>query len=513
MLMLAGASTILVYSCDENDTVSTSGKEGKKSPRSKSTTTSTPLHSKNLPDLRNPNNRIGTNGIPIKVDINAVIAHLEDVGPDRWNLDGENGGYLLSLFYWCDQENSDKALSILARCSGDATIKRACMGFMIKAIFDKSSPETIDQARLAIKKHFGDGLLAGDFTSQLYQNAGITPSTLNSISLIKDAELKKAALAGLSLSLKYSKNLDDLSAIDFSTLDDTEARTIGLALAKWVSNAAALGLSTEQTIRKSSAILGSGAGLISLLGGCVDRSPEQVWEILASGDLNNGDTELGILKMRALQLMAAKDAPNALKSVLGSAEFPGQTELLSIAMSTYLQMNDVEARLWFENNKESLQPAQLDGFEASFARFASMKKNFADAWKQTEGIDNPELKRKIEGDIWQNERKSVIAEVGKDPQAFIEKITAGNSQHAPYWIETAIEQWVARDGDGAWTWYEDNRSSLTPEQNEAVALAYARQALKTGQPETAAEWAKHVVTPKFEAKIRAEIEAAAKSAQ
>ena len=217
--------------------------------------------------------------------------------------------------------------------------------------------------------------------------------------------------------------------------------------------------------------------------------------------------------MRALQLMAAKDAPNALKSVLGSAEFPGQTELLSIAMSTYLQMNDVEARLWFENNKESLQPAQLDGFEASFARFASMKKNFADAWKQTEGIDNPELKRKIEGDIWQNERKSVIAEVGKDPQAFIEKITAGNSQHAPYWIETAIEQWVARDGDGAWTWYEDNRSSLTPEQNEAVALAYARQALKTGQPETAAEWAKHVVTPKFEAKIRAEIEAAAKSAQ
>ena len=242
------------------------------------------------------------------------------------------------------------------------------MGFMIKAIFDKSSPETIDQARLAIKKHFGDGLLAGDFTSQLYQNAGITPSTLNSISLIKDAELKKAALAGLSLSLKYSKNLDDLSAIDFSTLDDTEARTIGLALAKWVSNAAALVLSTEQTIRKSSAILGSGAGLISLLGGCVDRSPEQVWEILASGDLNNGDTELGILKMRALQLMAAKDAPNALKSVLGSAEFPGQTELLSIAMSTYLQMNDVEARLWFENNKESLQPAQLDGFEASFCR-------------------------------------------------------------------------------------------------------------------------------------------------
>lgn len=452
-------------------------------------------------------------GIPTKVDINLVISHLEQSGSETWDLNGENGGYLRSLFYWCDRENSEKALGILAKCSGSASEKRTCMHFMTKAIYDPESPTGIIDAQAAIKRNFGEGMFAGDFTMNLYEHAGINQKSLDSLSQIGDPELKKRALAGLSMSLRYSKDLNSLQGIDLSKLDKSEANTVGLALANRVINSSALGLSMEQTLRESAAVLGDGTSLVALLSGCVERSPANVWALFSSGELEIENTAFGDLKRRAIQLMSAKDAPKALKSVLESSKSTDQSELISIAMTTYLQMNDVEARSWFESNKASLQPDQLDGFEASFARFDSMKKNFTDAWKRTESIDNPELKRKIEGDIWQNERKAVIEELGKDPQAFIETITSGESQHAPYWIETAMEQWVASDGDAAWAWYEESRSSLTAEQNEAVALTYARQALKAGKTETAAEWAKHVVTPKFEATIRAEIEAAAKSGQ
>lgn len=70
-----------------------------------------------------------------------------------------------------------------------------------------------------------------------------------------------------------------------------------------------------------------------------------------------------------------------------------------------------------------------------------------------------------------------------------------------------VARYLAQDyrpADG-WKWYEAHSNTLTDKQNEAVSLAYARQALGKGDVETARKWAAQVVTPKFKTKIEGEI--------
>lgn len=160
---------------------------------------------------------------------------------------------------------------------------------------------------------------------------------------------------------------------------------------------------------------------------------------------------------------------------------------------------------WFTSSGNTLPKVEADSMADGVAHYLAGDQRPADSWKWVGRIQDPELKRKVEGHVWSREKEMVQEQAENDPRDLITQMIAGTSGHADYWIETAMNEWIAQDENGARKWYDDHASTLTPTQTEAVSLSYARLALKDGDVEMARKWAAQVITPKMKTKIETEI--------
>jgi hypothetical protein len=186
--------------------------------------------------------------------------------------------------------------------------------------------------------------------------------------------------------------------------------------------------------------------------------------------------------------------------------------MVETALVTWLHADTRAASNWFAANQGTLSQGSRDTIASAFATFGATMGEIDTSWDWVGQIQDPEIKRRAEGRVWQAEQSQVQREARENPQATVDAIVSGESPHATYWIETAMTEWVARDAAGAQEWYDENRRSLTPEQNEPVALAYARRAIAEADLNAATQWAQHVISERHRAQIEAELAAAAAAA-
>jgi uncharacterized protein HemY len=75
-------------------------------------------------------------------------------------------------------------------------------------------------------------------------------------------------------------------------------------------------------------------------------------------------------------------------------------------------------------------------------------------------------------------------------------------------MQTGFSKWIDQAPDDANSWYESNRATLNPSQNQHIARAYATQAIKSGDLDTANQWLGHVTEEKFREPLVQKIKAA-----
>jgi hypothetical protein len=151
--------------------------------------------------------------------------------------------------------------------------------------------------------------------------------------------------------------------------------------------------------------------------------------------------------------------------------------------------------------RPELRSTMLSGL----SKAASQRGEFDAAREWVDQIESPELQRKVEGNVWQAEKRSVDLAAKHDPAGVIGDIVSGDSVHADYWIKEAFGQWAMNAPEEAASWYEDNRKTMSPSQMQHVARVYAEQAIESGDLNLAKQWVGEVIEEKFTAKLQEKI--------
>ena len=363
--------------------------------------------------------------------------------------------------------------------------------------------------------NFGIGTIRDDLISTVFayskESKRDVLSLLNSLDDNRDRQSGKDGLLW-----------EDLRPEDFAHLPHLTDECKDLLLIKMAHDAASISTANQNgfsklikvRISEISQMMDSGrlarSSLRDFLRYCGDNVPFQTWSLFSLGDLDPKEFPDDAISSITSSMITSDPAKAAIEFAANSLSDPS---LVSKAFIAWRKLDATAVDEWFAANKNDLDSTTINSFQRAVALSSSGGENpdFSKAREAAAFITDSQTRMQAEGEIWSRERARVIEVSRKNPVGLINSILDGSSQHQTYWIETAMNEWVAKDRNAAWAWYEDNRESLTPEQNEAVALSYARQALQNGQADLAADWSRLVVTPKFQAKIRAEIEAVASS--
>jgi hypothetical protein len=242
--------------------------------------------------------------------------------------------------------------------------------------------------------------------------------------------------------------------------------------------------------------------------GSLTLYPFTCWELLqekGGGSLLEGQREKIVSGMAYTRPKEAIDL--MLKSGIAK-----ETDF-KVVFDTWLS-NDSEApKEWFAQNQSTMPAGAAGQVMVSFAGTELAAGDLEGAREWAGKIADPEVRKRVEGQVWGVERDNLRNAVGKDPAATVQSIVSGQSKYGDYWLEEAVGVWVSKDFDKAQGWYEANWKSLPKEKAQYVAAAFANQALKQGDAETAGQWVGLIQDPKTKQRIQAGIDKAGTNAK
>lgn len=312
-------------------------------------------------------------------------------------------------------------------------------------------------------------------------------------------------------------SLGDLHGFDpacLSNLGDAGRETLVQGLAAYVTRprtppdtvAAILGAALQVAEKADAGGLFGGRLADGLLAEVCDSAPFEVWNVLRE---RQGSEVNDALASGVIEQMAARDPARAMTALMNS----GFAFSAKPVFARWLAFDSKEATHWFEQHGQSLPQAARNQVVAAIGEQAARDGDFGQAWITIRQINDPAEHRKAEGRIWQQELNAVQAEARKDPLATISAITSGQSQHADYWLEAAMRQWIAADSEAAAAWYETTGRSLPAEKVQYLAAAYARESLSQGDMAKARQWAGMISHEKTRQRIEGEMSRATESAE
>lgn len=94
--------------------------------------------------------------------------------------------------------------------------------------------------------------------------------------------------------------------------------------------------------------------------------------------------------------------------------------------------------------------------------------------------------------------------VKNDPEQAVAELVSGKSQHDAYWIEEAMDVWMAKDFDKAEQWYQENWKSLPADKSQYASASFAKRAIKARDLESAAQWIRFIHDPNTKTRIEGE---------
>jgi hypothetical protein len=165
---------------------------------------------------------------------------------------------------------------------------------------------------------------------------------------------------------------------------------------------------------------------------------------------------------------------------------------MEVAMAEYLSADREAAVAWHKERTASLNQEQNDRVDLARARHLLTAGNWRSAKEINGRILNAEVKKAVADEIGAAMERDLRAQVRAGGAEAMARLIAGDSGFELFWIEVAMNEYMAADPTGAKEWYAVRGSRLTIEQHDRVALAYARSANHAGNKPMATEWADQI---------------------
>ena len=211
--------------------------------------------------------------------------------------------------------------------------------------------------------------------------------------------------------------------------------------------------------------------------------------------------------MQIVKNLAGVGFDAAIQKLSSSVETMG-VDPLGVVFSKWVNADVNAATQWFENHSGEFEVRNLVPFSVALVESAHVRGEYDTAWEWLETVSDTEVRDKIAGRIWAEEREVVIEKVGKDPIGTLGGIISGESAHPEFWVKEAFTHWNEVNASEAAEWYETNRETLSPAQNQHVARVYAEKSISDGDLQSARDWVKQVVDTRFHNELLQQISVA-----
>lgn len=452
-------------------------------------------------DLRKPENWTDKNGVPTKTESANVISLLNDMGEEKWDCDGETGGYLQSMCFWCRPEDFEQALGILAKSKGEASTKYQLLSHLVNRMIREGGPQSLSRVLSGIQKVLGTGRFSEQARDLTFEHAGFSKEMFLELRKIENEGERTKIMRGMSMSLKYAKDLSSIADIDLTELTSDERSSLYDALATRLANAKNLDGSFSDIVSETIRLAGTRQETVDLLTKCSKNAPFEMWNMITGYATKIGEDGIESVRRTCIAAMARQNGSLALGKALELQTGASRVELLQAGMTAYIATNSAGAADWLKKNGSHLTPIESDSIETAFIQSSLGIGDLEAAKLMLQQIGDPVLLDKAKGFVWTAERDTLHKEAGKDPARTLESIVSGQSKYADYWLEEAMETWMAKDFDKAQGWYQENWKTLPANKAQYVAAAFAKQAASQGDTATARQWSAYIQDAKTKQRI------------
>ncbi|GAA5483491.1 hypothetical protein Hsar01_02724 [Haloferula sargassicola] len=348
-----------------------------------------------LPDLTDPSSWLSS-GVPVKADIRSLLELLSKDGADL-NLDGPNGGYLRSLFFWCDSESFEEAMAIFKQTTATPEGRTLYLDQLYARAFSCDPPLTVRGAIQVTRQTFGSGSIARNAFWSLFAHAPITNDTFVSVRDLPYDDEKKAALAGLSRALSGKEDLSELNALHFTELSDEENQAVMRALADWTITSSYIGRSNQEAVETCLGSVLPEAEIPKYLGAIAERDPDLAWTLLTSDSPPISGDDLSSLERDCISSLAAKKGPAALDLVreMHSTQSPA---LFKSAMDSSLRADSIGSADWYERNQAKLPSGSKDALVSSIVEFNLAQGAEEEALEWISRVEDADLRARLESE-------------------------------------------------------------------------------------------------------------------
>jgi len=358
-----------------------------------------------------------------------------------------------------------------------------------------------EEALQLATESFGPGKIRCGIVYAVFRASDPDESALL-FALLEHGDEKDAACEGIGQALAFSEAPHKLDVSAFAYLGEWRDRFLGAFAIKYViqqdrgsPEEASQAYRSIFDLPLSEAM--SRRVLLELSG----ILPFETWEHLGRA----GSTLSGTERHSIIEQMFRVDAARAMANVAATG---GREAEMTFAFVRWMELDSAEPIQWLQSHSGELSVAQRDHAMRGVAEHSASRGDCDVAWQWIGRIDDPDLRKKAEGQVWSMERDIVRKMVQNGPEDAIRSLVGGESQHRDYWLEEAMQTWISQDPAQAEVWYQKNWNSLPAAKSQFVAAAYAKEAVKTGDLATARQWTNLIQDPKTKERISASIDKA-----
>jgi hypothetical protein len=464
------------------------------------------------------------------VIMSGVVVSVLLLSDERPSLVSESSARPQKVRSVIERESRLSLKEALAQAGSSPNIRAQIYSDYIKRKFSDEKSKVVFEAILA---DFGPGKIRCELLKEFFLESNTSLSeNLGLIRNLSGNELQSANL-GLMCRIGLRNELVDFDEIlrDSASLTESEVNTLvsGLSLRVDPAFSARIfgiqynGAATSQNDRDR--YFNQAFNDISKL---LQGQPPEIMEVSYSCFFENAARSAPFEAWRKLQnvssdhpeIMGSKSLMNSILANMAAQDPKLAMTLIAeksdtskeaigansrIAFSSWLKEDSNAALDWFSMQDSSLNARQKDGCNEAMTAYYLQSNDVDKAREIVKSISDAGVKQKVEGQIWSSQRKSLLAEVERDPAGTIQSIVAGQSRYETYWLEEAVGGWVQRNFDGANNWYQNNWKTLPADRAQYVAAAFATQAAKQGDTATARQWAAHIQNPKTKQRVEAGI--------
>jgi hypothetical protein len=201
---------------------------------------------------------------------------------------------------------------------------------------------------------------------------------------------------------------------------------------------------------------------------------------------------------------ANEDAVKTLEAIIrGEGEV--ETFWIEVAMNEFLESDRDSALKWHAAREPDLDAEQNDRVLLALARSSPGKLDWRALASIRDRIVNPDVRQAVANEVGASMERDLRNQVREDAEETMKRLLRGDSGFETFWIEVAINEFLAVNPSRAKYWYAMHGSSLGEAQHDRVALAFARAANAAGDRKLAGEWAGQIREEELRRVVEGEI--------